>query len=64
MDGNGFAALAAYKAGPGRVQGWLEYPGADDPDIFVATLPLTEPQEYIRRIYLNLTAYREIYGPE
>lgn len=62
VDGNPFAALAAYNAGPGRVQEWITFTGADDLDIFTAVIPLTEPQEYIRRIYLNLAAYREIYS--
>lgn len=60
---NPFAALAAYNAGPGRVDEWLQYTGAQkDPDIFIALIPLSEPQDYVRRIYLNLAAYREIYG--
>lgn len=60
---NPFAALAAYNAGPGRADEWLQYTGAQkDPDIFIALIPLSEPQDYVRRIYLNLAAYREIYG--
>ncbi len=62
LNDNPIAALAAYNAGPGRVQRWIAYPGADDLDIFRALIPLSEPREYIRRIYLNLDAYREIYG--
>ncbi len=62
LDGNQIAALAAYNAGPGRVQTWIAYPGAEDLDVFAALIPLAEPREYIRRIYLNLAAYREIYG--
>jgi soluble lytic murein transglycosylase len=60
FDNNQFAALAAYNAGPGRVQEWS--PLLSDLDIFVAHIPLSEPQNYIRRIYLNLDNYREIYG--
>ena len=59
LNGNQFAALAAYNAGPGNVQSWM--PFADDLDIFVAQIPLREPREYIRRIYLNLANYRDIY---
>jgi len=57
---NQFAALAAYNAGPGRVDQWLS--ASDDFDMFVALIPLNEPRTYIRRIYLNLSEYREIYG--
>jgi soluble lytic murein transglycosylase len=59
LDGHQFAALAAYNAGPGNVQSWQPFP--EDLDIFVAQIPLLEPREYIRRIYLNLANYREIY---
>ena len=60
FGGREVAALAAYNAGPGRVQRWIEV--SDDHDIFYALIPLSEPQEYIRRISLNLDSYREIYG--
>ncbi len=60
VGGNQFAALAAYNAGPGRVDQWLT--ASDDFDMFVALIPLKEPRTYIRRIYLNLSEYREIYG--
>lgn len=60
VGGNQFAALAAYNAGPGRVDRWLT--ASDDFDMFVALIPLDEPRTYIRRIYLNLSEYRDIYG--
>ncbi len=60
VGGNQFAALAAYNAGPGRVDRWLS--ASDDFDMFVALIPLDEPRTYIRRIYLNLSEYRDIYG--
>ncbi len=62
VGGNQFAALAAYNAGPGRVERWLS--ASDDFDMFVALIPLNEPRTYIRRIYLNLSEYRDIYGSE
>ncbi|RME50835.1 MAG: outer membrane protein assembly factor BamD, partial [Caldilineae bacterium] len=52
FGGNQAAAVVAYNAGPGRVQTWLGYTGAEDVDVFIATLPLQEPETYIRRVYL------------
>lgn len=60
FNGNQFAALAAYNAGPGNVFEWLK--ASDDLDIFVESIPFRESRLYIRRIYVNLAAYRRIYG--
>jgi soluble lytic murein transglycosylase len=60
FDGNQFAALAAYNAGPGNVQEWIKV--SDDLDIFVESIPFWESRTYIRNIYVNLAAYRRIYG--
>ena len=61
FDGNQFAALAAYNAGPGNVLEWIKV--SDDLDIFVESIPFWESRTYIRNIYINLAAYRRIYGP-
>ncbi len=60
FDGNQFAALAAYNAGPGHVLEWVK--SSDDLDIFVESIPFWESRLYIRRIYVNLAAYRRLYG--
>ncbi len=60
FDGNQFAALAAYNAGPGNVLEWIEV--SEDLDIFVESIPFWESRLYIRNIYVNLAAYRRIYG--
>ncbi len=60
FDGNQFAALAAYNAGPGNVAEWIKI--SDDLDIFVESIPFWESRLYIRKIYINLAAYRRIYG--
>jgi soluble lytic murein transglycosylase len=59
FDQHQFAALAAYNAGPGNVQEWLQ---DDDLDIFVEEIPFLESRMYIRLIYVNLAAYRRLYG--
>jgi soluble lytic murein transglycosylase len=60
FDNNQFAALAAYNAGPGNVLEWIDI--SDDLDIFVESIPFRESRLYIRKIYVNLEAYRRIYG--
>lgn len=60
FDDNQFAALAAYNAGPGNVFEWLKV--SDDLDIFVESIPFWESRTYIRRIYVNLAAYRRLYA--
>lgn len=62
FEGNQFAALAAYNAGPGRVLEWIE--NWEDLDTFVETIPFWESRLYVRKIYINLDAYREIYGAQ
>jgi soluble lytic murein transglycosylase len=61
FDGNQFAALAAYNAGPGNVLEWVKT--SDDLDVFVESIPYRESRVYIRNIYVNLAAYRHLYGP-
>lgn len=61
FEGNQFAALAAYNAGPGHVLEWVKT--SDDLDIFVERIPFRESRVYIRNIYVNLAAYRRLYGP-
>jgi len=60
FDGNQFAALAAYNAGPGNVLEWIKT--SDDLDIFVESIPYRESRLYIRNIYVHLAAYRRLYG--
>jgi soluble lytic murein transglycosylase len=60
FDGNQFAALAAYNAGPGNVLEWIKT--SDDLDVFVESIPFRESRVYIRNIYVNLAAYRRLYG--
>ncbi len=60
FEDNQFAALAAYNAGPGNVLEWIKR--SDDLDRFVESIPFRESRLYIRTIYVNLAAYRRIYG--
>jgi soluble lytic murein transglycosylase len=61
FDGNMYAALAAYNAGPGNSQTWLQL-APDDPDLFLELIRYKETRDYIRRIYEFFTIYRYLYN--
>ena len=53
--------LAAYNAGDGRLQGWLAgelASAADDPLLFIESMPLIETRSYLRKVLANLWAYQ------
>lgn len=53
--------LAAYNAGEGRLQGWLAgelAPAADDPLLFIESVPLSETRGYLRKVLASLWAYQ------
>src|SRR5699024_10713021 len=52
-----YLATAAYNAGPGRVDDWLEERGCLPQDLFVATIPFHETRGYVMRVL----AYSVIY---
>lgn len=61
FDGNIYAALAAYNAGPGATAEWLRISNGD-PDLFIQAIEFTETQTYVRRIYEIYGTYVSIYG--
>ncbi len=61
FDGNVYAALAGYNAGPGRAIDWLSLSGGD-PDRFMATITISSTQLYVQLIYNNYAMYRQLYG--
>lgn len=50
FNGAPWLASAAYNAGPGKVDQWLEARGTLAPDLFVATIPYKETREYVARV--------------
>jgi soluble lytic murein transglycosylase len=61
-DGRAERALAAYNAGPHRVEAWT----ASRPDVsaeeFTETIPFTETRGYVMSILSMTERYRQIYG--
>jgi len=60
FDGDLFAALAAYNAGPGNANDWKQL-APDDPDLFLEVIRYSQPRDYIRRIYELFSIYRGVY---
>jgi soluble lytic murein transglycosylase len=61
FDGNVYAALAGYNAGPSRAIRWLEAAG-EDPDRFMAAIDISSTQLYVQLIYKNYNIYRALYS--
>jgi soluble lytic murein transglycosylase len=60
--GNLILALAAYNAGPGRVQRWLQELSTADWDEFVERLPFEETRLYVKSVLRNYGVYQWLYG--
>ncbi len=61
FEGDMYAALAGYNAGPGNAAGWLEKSGGD-PDLFVEIITISETKSYIKNISEIYAIYRRIYS--
>jgi len=60
LNGDSFAALAAYNAGPGNAQTWLEL-AKGDPDLFLEIIRYNETRNYLMQITEFLNIYKMIY---
>ena len=63
FSGSYILALAAYNAGPGRAERWIETYGdprhpATDPVTWIESIPFNETRNYVQRILESVTAYR------
>jgi len=61
LDGDLYAALAAYNGGPGNSQQWKQLSG-DDPDLFLDSVRFEETRTYIQNIYEIYVIYKRLYG--
>jgi soluble lytic murein transglycosylase len=62
LDGNLYATLAGYNAGPGNAAIWKNLAG-DDPDLLLEIIRFQETRNYIRGIYEIYNVYRSLYSP-
>jgi soluble lytic murein transglycosylase len=60
LDGDMYAAWAAYNGGPGNAQRWKEAANGDT-DLFVENISLGETRLYIDRLRENLAWYQRLY---
>lgn len=60
LDGDTFAALAAYNGGPGNAYEWKELSNGD-PDLFLEIIRYDETQTYLKQIVEFLNIYKLIY---
>lgn len=60
FNGDLFAALAAYNAGPGNVSNW-EGLAHNDPDLFMEIIPYEETRRYLSNIYEFYKIYQSLY---
>jgi soluble lytic murein transglycosylase len=61
LNGDLYAALAAYNGGPGNSATWKSL-APNDPDLFLEVIRYAETRDYIRAIYEVFNIYRNIYN--
>ena len=63
FDGDMYAALAAYNAGPGNASYWMGL-AKGDPDLFLEVISFAETRNHIRSVYELFTIYSNLYSTE
>jgi soluble lytic murein transglycosylase len=54
--------LAAYNAGPHRVDAWTALRGELNPEEFIESIPFNETRNYVMIVLANREQYRRLYG--
>jgi len=62
IDGNLVYALAAYNAGPARLQEWKTSATQNDPLLFIETIPYAQTRNYVMQVMTNYWIYSELTG--
>jgi len=60
LNGDMFAAVAAYNAGAGNAEVWMTLAN-NDPDLFLEIIRFDETRTYLQNITVFLTIYRALY---
>lgn len=61
-DGNRVPAIAAYNAGPGRINRWLANSGSRPVDVWVENIPYRETRGYVQNVLAYSVIYQEMLG--
>ncbi len=64
FHGNKILALAAYNAGRGNVEEWMEYYGWDYKFSDISAIPFKETEMYVKGVLRNEEKYRQLYDRE
>ena len=65
LDGNLLELGGAYNAGPGAVSRWRNTKaGANDPLLFVESIPVAESRSYVKRLMVYHWLYRRRFGQD
>ena len=59
--GNEKTAIAAYNAGPGNVEKWLENPDYSSNGIDLDNIPIDETRNYVKRVFSSKEVYDHLY---
>jgi soluble lytic murein transglycosylase len=54
--------LAAYNAGPSRVERWQAFPEWGDDELFTERIPYDETRDYVKIVQHNARMYKALYG--
>ncbi|HEX4950347.1 MAG TPA: transglycosylase SLT domain-containing protein, partial [Blastocatellia bacterium] len=55
---------AAYNGGPSRVARWLNELPANEIEIWVDSIPLSETRAYVQGVYRNARQYKRLYDEQ
>ena len=62
-DGRLDAVLAAYNAGPARVDRWQQFPEWQHSELFGERIPYEETRDYVKIVQQNARLYEALYSP-